>query len=126
MVQAQDQAPGCATGAKFGSFLELVLPDQGGAVFVANLIGGVGGVTPSVNQGIWAVTADGKVHLVACKGDVIAVDDNGTTKTIGALSIFTPPTATGGQTRNFNRRGDLIYKVRFTDRTQGLYKVIFP
>ncbi len=126
VAQAQGQAPDCPVGAKFQSFAQLVLPDQGGVVFLANLTGAGG-------QGIWAVDTVGGLHLVARKGDVLMI--NGTPKVISALSIFTPSAGTAiftlsagtaGQTRSFNKAGDLVYKVTFTDRTQAIQKVVFP
>jgi hypothetical protein len=124
VTQAQNPAPYCAIGAKFSSFAELVLPDQGGAVFVANLA--ATGVTTANNQGLWAVGTNGQLNLVARKGDVLVVDSNNDLKTVASLSIFSTSTATAGQTRSFNNAGDLVYKVTFTDGTQSLYQVVFP
>jgi hypothetical protein len=126
VAQAQDQAPDCAAGALFSSFQTLVLPEQGGPVFVADLAPGVGGVTAATNQGIWAVDPAGRLTLIARKGDILALDSEGATKTIDSLSIFPAPATSAMQTRSAKRAGDLIYKVTFTDGSQGIYKVVFP
>ena len=124
VAQVQGQAPGCPAGAKFHSFAQLALPDQGGVVFLANLTGASGGVKSTNNQGIWAADAGGNLHLVARKGDALMI--NGTLKMVSALSVFTSSAGTAGQTRSFNRAGDLVYKVTFTDKTQAIQKVVFP
>lgn len=122
VARAQDQAPGCATGAKFSLFNQLVLPDQGGVVFLATLTGKV--VNASNNQGIWAVDTNGTLQLVARKGDVLMI--NGVPKIVSSLSVFATSTGVTGQTRSFNHAGDLIYTVTFTDKTQAIRKVVFP
>jgi hypothetical protein len=40
--------------------------------------------------------------------------------------VFTAQAAAAGQTRSFNSVGDLIYKVTFTDNTQGIYEAVTP
>jgi hypothetical protein len=125
VAKANDPAPDCGTGAAFGSFAQLVLPDQGGAVFLANLATTTAGVTAATSQGVWAINTAGQLRLVARNGGILT-DGNGDKKTIASLSIFTASTATAGQTRYFNNAGDLIYKVTFTDETEGIYKVVFP
>jgi len=124
VTQAQAQAPDCPTGAKFSTFAQLVLPDQGGPVFVANLASGAGGITTGNSQGIWAVDTNGRINLVARTGDAVVID--GKTKFIKSLSIFATSAATVGQTRSFNASGDLIYKVAFTDNTQAIIQIVFP
>jgi hypothetical protein len=122
VAQTKTQAPECASGAKFASFVQLVLPDEGGVVFLATLAGT--GVSGSNNQGIWAVDTQGNLRLVARTGDALLV--NGQPKIVSKVSLFTATAGTNGQTRSFNPIGDLIYKVIFTDKTQALRKVLFP
>jgi hypothetical protein len=123
LAQTNLQAPDCAQGVVFSAFTGLVLPDQSGPIVVANLAGT--GITGANNQGLWAVDATGELKLVARKGDAIVIDST-TTKTIGALEIFSAQAAAAGQTRSFNSVGDLIYKVTFTDNTQGIYEAMLP
>ena len=115
----QDQAPNCATGVQFSSFQQLVLPDQGGVVFVANLTTGLAGVTSANNQGLWLADSAGTLSLVVRTGDILVV--GGARKTVAAISIFTPTAAVGAQTRSFNSSGTLVYTVTFTDGTQSIY-----
>ncbi len=124
MARAQGQAPDCPIGAKFASFSKLVLPDQGGAVILANLLTGAGGVTSANSQGLWAVDTAGQLHLVVRAGDLMAVGSG--SKSICGISIFDGASETLAQSRSFNRPGDLIYRVFFTDGTTGICRVVFP
>jgi len=124
VARTQGQAPGCPVGTKFLSFIQLVLPDQGGVVFVANLTGAMGGIKATNNQGIWAVDTAGNLRLVARTGDTLMI--NGVPKIISSLSLFRTSVGTAGQTRGFNGAGDLIYRATFTDKTQSIQKVVFP
>ena len=119
----QDQAADCAQGSLISSFQQLVLPDVGGVVFVANLTVGVGGVTASNSQGLWLADATGQVGLVARTGDVLVTDQIGTRKTIASIAIFTATTGVGAQTRSFNSKGTLVYTITFTDGTQSIYSL---
>jgi hypothetical protein len=112
------------TGPEFSMFLQYVLPNQGGVIFLANLTLGVGGVGIANNQGIWAVGTDGVLRQIVRKGDTMTV--NGATKTVIALSIFTPPAASMGQTRHFNNAGDLVYRVTFNDGSMFVAESVFP
>ena len=108
----------------FSSFPQFVLPDQGGVIVLANLQSGVGGVSNSDNQGIWAVGMDGVFRRIVGKGDAISV--NGTMKTIGSLAIFNVPSASAGQTRHFSGAGNLVYRVTFTDDSSSFVQSVLP
>ena len=124
IARAQGQAPGCPLGSKFASFSKLVLPDQGGVVFLANLVVGQGGVTLDNSLGLWAVDTAGQLKLIVRKGGTMMVDSQ--KKIISAISVFQGGSEVLAQSRSFNRQGDLVYQVTFTDGSQGVYKVIFP
>jgi len=93
-------------------------------VFLAKITGPSGVIDTTNNQGIWAADSDGHVRLVARTGDVLMVE--GVPKVVTALSIFTSTQGTAGQTLNWNRAGDLVYKATFSDKTQAILKVVFP
>ena len=124
VARAQDQALMCPTGARFSAFRQLVLPEGGGVVFVADLVPGAGGVNGGNSQGIWSVNSAGTLKLVARTGDGLAVD--GVVKTISALTIFNSTPEAGGQTRSFNSVRHLVYKAAFTDGTQGIFETVAP
>ena len=124
IARAQAQATGCPTGAKFASFTKLVLPDRGGPVFLASLASGLGGVTTANNQGLWAVNTAGVPRLIVRKGSPMTLD--ATQKTVAAIVIFDGASEVTSQSRSFNRSGDLIYRLTFTDGTQGLFEVAAP
>ena len=105
------------TGVKAASFQQIVLPDQGGVVFLANLVNAAGGTTAATNQGIWMETQGGLKQLIR-KGDILA------SGTISAFSLFGSPLAPvgdTGQTRSFNSNGDLCFKAILTNGRQGIF-----
>ena len=114
----------------FSAFTQCVLPDQGGIIFLASLKTGttlvpaLGGVVSSNNQGIWAEDTNGILKQILRKGDALTV--NGATKIVSSISIFSAPTGFSGQTRHFNDRGDLGYKVTFTDGSNSFVQSVFP
>jgi uncharacterized GH25 family protein len=116
---------GAIPKAKFAAFSQVVLPDQGGVVFLATL----NGVSATTNEGIWAMDPTGLLKRIASKGDTVA--HNGATYTITALNIFSSTAGTTAQTRSFNSAGDLIYRVTYqnvkTKQTiEALQTVVFP
>ena len=117
------QAPECPSGAAFAVFRKLLFPNVGGAVFLADLTLGPGGVTSANNQGIWAADSTGQPCLIIRKGNAINVD--GTLKIVAALSAFTSTLEASGQPGGANVRGDVIYRAIFTDGTQALLEVRF-
>ena len=115
------QAPGCPAGVTFGGFTSLALPDQGGVVFLATLNSNAAGVTQANTMGIWAVDTNGKLQLIVREGDIL----DG--KTITGLSFLPKLSYAGGQSRNFApATGDLLYEAMFSNRTSGIFEVIFP
>jgi len=129
VARAGDPAPDATgvvspSGPVFASFVQFVLPNQGGVVFVANLVTGRGGVIGSNNQAIWAQDSSGALKQLIRKGDGLTV--NGKAKTVSALTIFSAPANATGQTRHFNDAGDLVYKITFTDGSISLVQSVFP
>ena len=117
------QAPGCPTGATFGSFTQIALPDQAGVVLLATLNTGAGGVTTSNNIGIWAVDTGGTLQFIVRKGDTLPA----TGKMVTTLSFLPIASGVSGQTRGFSQgTGDLLYKATFADGSTAILKVVFP
>ncbi|MCX6973979.1 MAG: hypothetical protein NTZ94_06690, partial [Verrucomicrobia bacterium] len=110
------------TSAVFASFTQLAYPDDSGVIFVATLTAGTGGVTTSNNKGLWAVNAAGATKLLLRTGDSMPV--NGVTKTISDILIFTSTADASGATRQVTSAGDLVYKVKFTDGTFGVFESV--
>jgi hypothetical protein len=108
---------------RFGSFLQFVLPDQGGVVFLATLAPG-SGVSSASNLGIWAVDTDGLLKQVVRLGNGVSL--NGTAKAITGLTVFTAPAESTGQTRDFNTEGDLLYKILLSDKSTSIVQTVFP
>ena len=124
VARAQAQAAMCPAGARFNAFRQLVLPETGGVVFLADLVTGSGGVTGANNLGLWAANSTGTLKLVARTGDRMIVDD--AIKTLLSLSIFGSTPEAGAQTRSFSSSRHLVYKAMFNDGTQGLFEAVAP
>ena len=126
MVAKQgEQAPGCAANAVFTAFPEIVLPDQGGVVFLGNLGNGsgTGPITSANNQGIWAVNTSGELQLIVQKGAFHPV----TGKLITGLYFLPVIPYDAGQTRGFDQAtGDIVYRAAFRDGSSGIFTVTFP
>lgn len=115
VIRAGDVALG--TAGRFATFDQLVLPDVGGAIVLAT----VSGLPAARDQGIWAITPEGTVALVAQKGDLLAVGSE--TKTVQSLSVFKAGLQAGGQTRSFDSNsGSLTYLATFIDGSWAVYE----
>ena len=123
VARSQSQAPDVPFGAVFSQFRRVALPDQGGAVILADLVIGPGGVTPANSQGIWAVDTFGTLRKIVRTGDTLTI--GATLKTIAALSIFSSTLEASAQTASYNSIGDLIYVATFTDGTQAVVETVF-
>ncbi len=123
-----DAAPGCPAGAKFATFPELALADQGGpsnmggVIFLATLTANAtAAVTATNNTGIWAVDSNGDLQLIVRTGD--SLDG----KTITTLSFLPVTTVVNGQGRSYSQeRGDLVFLATFSDKSTAIYNVVFP
>ena len=116
------QAPGFATGVTFATFSSVALADQGGVILLATVNSdAAAGVTTPNNTAIWAVDTSGKLQLIVRVGDIIGG------KSVTTLSFLPPVTYAGGQTRNFAQgTGDIIFLATFSDKSSGIYEVVFP
>ena len=107
------QAPGC-NGAYFQSFSSLVLPDDGGPVFRAELVIGPGGVSAANRVGLWAVDGSGQLRLIARQGE--RRDSHGQPRFVVSGPEFV------GKPRSYNSIGNIIYKETLDDGSQVLYR----
>lgn len=121
LVARQGDTAAGVTGGKFSEFTQVVLPDAGGPIFLAKLIG----VNTNVNTGIWCIGADGLTHLIGRTGDTL--DVHGSSKVIKSLSIFTVCPQVVGQSRNFDAstRG-MALSVTFSDGSWAIVQAVAP
>jgi hypothetical protein len=78
---------------------------------------------PGAKQGIYAVDTGGSLQLVIREGAVHP--SNG--KTIKTLAFLNGKKPALGQTRHFSQAtGDVLYTATFTDKSAGIFKVVFP
>lgn len=119
-------APGTG-GALFENFHQIVLPDVGGTVFLADLRLGTGtpAVTATNNLGVWGTDSMGNVSLLMRVGDLLSMEDVACNcyidKTLETLSILSCLPHVGAQGRNWEPLGDLGFGATFTDGTSGVY-----
>jgi len=111
------------TNGKFAAFVQLVLPDVGGPIFLATLSD-----LPAVqNEALFAVNPGGILIRVVGKGDTDLPTRDSVTRTVRSISIFQAPPAVGGQSRSFDAATEnIVYQANFTDGTWAVYEVAFP
>ncbi len=115
LVVRQGQDAPTVSGATFGSFISMALPDAGGPVFMAKLKGG----KPANSISIWTVDDQGALSLVARTGVNVMVRD--APKTISMLQFLPPVKGVNGQSRGFNRGGGVTFLASFTDHSQAVF-----
>jgi len=104
-------SPAPGTSDNFTSFNNLALPDVGGVIFV-----GMAGT----NQGVWVQNSDTSVHLVAIRGQSMAIGN--TNKIVNSFNLMTGPYP--GVTRSYSDdTGVIIYQAYFTDGTSAAVRV---
>lgn len=128
-------APGTPSGVKFGGFdgfgsygsnVTCSINIHGQVAFYGYVSGP--GITSANNEGIWATDTDGQLRLVVREGDQIEVAP-GVFKTVADNSFTFHPFPSGGQdglARWFNDRGEVAFRVWFTDNSQGLFVARVP
>ncbi|MDP9175007.1 MAG: hypothetical protein M3O30_14265 [Planctomycetota bacterium] len=117
LIAAGSSAPGVPQGL-FASFSTTVSPtinNAGGEAFLAQLQDGVGGVTASNDQGIWASDLSGNVQLVARVGSA-APGTDGNFATVGqpqitstGKTVFQATLTDGGDVSSTNDKGIWSY-----------------
>jgi hypothetical protein len=126
VARAGSQAPGMATGVNFSFFDTPVLNGAGQTAFRGNLTGE--GVTGGNGRGIWATDLDGLVHLVAREGDIIDVSNDPLSpdpRTISSLWLIPGSGGEDGKATSFNDAGQLAFRARFTDGSEGIFVATF-
>jgi len=105
-------APG-VTGATFGSFVSLALPQAGGSVFVAKLAG----VPAASSLSLWRETASGPVLLLR-QGDTINLGF-GPNRAVTSFAALMAVTGSPDQTR-FASDGSIPVHITFADKLQAI------
>jgi RHS repeat-associated protein len=120
VARTGDAAAG-VTGGKYSKFNQIVLPDNGGPIFLAQLRG----VKPNIGTGLWSVSADGQIHLLLQTGDVASI--HGTSKVIRSFSIFTVCPQVSGQSRSFDAATRTVaFLATFSDGTWAILQAVAP
>ena len=113
-------ASAAGTSDVFGSFTAVGLPDIGGPVFLARLKHSKT-ANGTNDQGIWVADEAGGISLLARTGFPLFAGEQ---RTIRLLQFLPAVLAAPGQTRSFNRTGIVAFHASFSDRSEGIYKVI--
>jgi hypothetical protein len=110
--------PGLA-GATFTEFQSLAMPSNGRIILKARITKQNG----VLRSGVWFTDDDFALRLAIREGDVIPGDRGGRVRVIRILeSVFESP----AQTRSFNRRGEMIYRVSLDAGRQAIMKSTMP
>lgn len=122
-------APGLEQEARFTSVSQPFMNGKGHIVFEASYA--FTGSDGTSGRGIWASNPDGQLQLLIEIGDLVDVDDdpnNEEWKTIASIGINTRRTGGGedGRAIKLNDRGELVYRVTFTDGSSGIMVSTIP
>ncbi len=101
-------------GATFANFTSMALPEGIGPVFIASLQIKSNVVTTADDTGVWAVDSEGQLRLLLREGQWVG------TKRTRSFSLLQTTPGSLGQTRSFNRHGQIISRLLFSDNTQSL------
>ncbi|MEZ6192999.1 MAG: hypothetical protein R3C45_17135 [Phycisphaerales bacterium] len=127
-------APGTDPGVIFYQVGESPYPlffnNAGQIAFRSKLVGP--GVTAGVNDlGIWMTDHGGGLELIARTGDLFDVNDDPLIedlRTISAIDEFNSGGSGGqdGRGTSLNDAGQLVFRLAFTDGTQGIFVAALP
>lgn len=121
IARAGQQAPGTPQGVKFTQLMENpVLNALGQSAFRGQLVGE--NVDASNDLGIWAQDRRGDLRLIVRTGQQLEVAP-GDFRTIGPLGLdFLGDSGNDeGQPSGFNNLGQVAFRARFTNGTQGIF-----
>ncbi len=110
------------SGAKFNAFSSVALPETGGAIFVAKMRHGFGGVSASNDTGLWRETASG-VKLLIRTGQKLSIGGGGTLRTIRTFTAIPGVPGSQSQRRSFTSDGTVYVRVSFTDGSSGILEL---
>ncbi len=108
-------------GAKFDAFSSVALPATGGAIFVAKMRHGFGGVTAKNDTGLWRETLTG-VDLLIRTGQQLSVG-GGAPRTVRTFTTISGVPGSQRQRRSFTSDGTVYVRVAFTDGTAGILEL---
>ncbi|MEZ6191967.1 MAG: hypothetical protein R3C45_11875 [Phycisphaerales bacterium] len=123
----RSHAPGTGDGVRFGTFLEPVINGAGQTAFAASVTGS--GINGNNSLGIWATDPNGTLILIARTGDVFDVNDDPVLedlRVISDLSMIPDSGGEDGRSNPFNDLGQLAFRLRFTDGTEGIFVANVP
>jgi hypothetical protein len=107
-------------GYKFTSFTSLALTDRG-PIFIANAAQG-----RLVDQGVWAVGADGRLRLLFHRGGQIAAYYDPSNPELRSFTLLNAVAGSQGVGRNYNEQGQLVWRATFKDGTEAIVLTQIP
>jgi hypothetical protein len=125
-----DQAPETASGVIFKGLQSVAFPEGiRGPLFTAKIgnrsasqpAGRPSRVSAANQSGLWGVDAAGQPRLLARTGQL-----DETSRVLKKFDVFPAVPGSSGQTRSFNRNGEVIYLGTHTDGTQSISIVQAP
>ncbi|MEM9753102.1 MAG: choice-of-anchor tandem repeat NxxGxxAF-containing protein [Planctomycetota bacterium] len=126
VARAGTQAPGTPDGVNFLVFSTPSLNAAGQIAFEGILTGTE--VDDDNDRGIWASEPNGELTLVVRNGDQFDVSDTAVPdlRTIASANLVAASGNQGGQPSLFNDAGELVFRARFTDGSEGIFVATIP
>lgn len=130
IARSGNQAPDTLDGVLFKNLQALCLPEgTRGPLFTADVTnrnaaqpaGRARRVSAANQTGLWGVDAAGQARLLVRTGQV-----DETFRVLKKFDVFPSVLGSAGQTRSYNRNGEVIYLATHTDRSQSIAIVATP
>ena len=122
IAQAGQPAPG-ARGALFDRFEDIQFNDHGEVMFEAYLTE-VAGITPDNDRGLWLLTRNGRLVLIAREGDYLDIAPG---PAVNLQQVFTfdtvssYPNMSAAERRMLSNRGEVLFQAVLYSGTSGLF-----
>lgn len=122
-VRFGDSAPGIE-GAEFSYFEAIMLGDSGQVAFHSRVVGE--GIDFTNNYGLWASNTDDEIELLMRTGVLFDVNDDPLIEDLRVVEWIDPGDEDGsgsgsGLPRVLNSSGELVFTLRFTDLSAGVF-----
>lgn len=123
VARVGQRAPGVESGLLFGNFDGLTMNGIGQVAFLGSVFGATS------LEGIWATDRNGSLTLVALEGDTFNVSNDPLIEDLRTISHVGLITGSGGEdglANSFNDKGQLAFKLIFTDGSLGIFVATVP
>ncbi len=130
VVRAGDPIPNMAEGTVLGGFFDIPIVNGAGQIAFDGHVTGPGIDPSNPPSGIWVTSPTGDPMLIIRDGDLFDVNDDPLIEDLRTIK-YTSLSAGGytgddGRSNVFNDAGQLVFELRFTDGSHGIFVATIP